>query len=317
MRLLGTIEGQTLAEYFVAFLMTRKISAQVEATTEQPDRWDVWIRDEDRLDEAKAEFVKFLADPDQNVYREAVAEAQQLVRERRKQREQAVKRIQVGTRAFAPKAPKLTIALILLSIVVSLVTDFMNAKGRKGLGVTTLRQMSFVDLDREKPNEIASLDPLATIKRGEVWRVITPIFLHGNPIHLLFNMMMLFQFGRLLEQREGTFLLGGIILITAAFSNCLQGCVPASPMGLAWLGGSPVFGGMSGVVYGLFGYLWAKSSIRPDRLPQVAPSFVLIMLIWMIAGFANVLGPVANLAHFGGLVAGLVLGFLFQNAGRK
>ena len=315
MRMLGTIEGQSAAEHFVAYLLTREISAQVEATPQKVDHWDIWIRDEDRIDLAKSEFLRFLTDPNNVIYGDAVKQAQQILREQRQQRQEAVKRIHrvQPQSGVIPSLSRLTIVLIVLSVIISLVTEFMDVQS--GWGAMVLNQLSFLEIKPNMTIEEMYANPLASVKKGEVWRVVTPIFLHGSEIHLLFNMMMLVQLGRLIEWREGTFRYGMIILGMAVFSNLLQGCMPVAPMGLKWLGGSPTFGGMSGVIYGLFGYLWIKSTLRPDRLPQIAPTFVMIMIVWMLAGFAGAIGNVANLAHFGGLIAGMFLGWILQNSG--
>ncbi len=222
MRMLGTIEGQAVAEHFVAYLLTQKISAHVESTPLKLDHWDVWIRDEDRIHEAKAEFLRFLADPSNPMYGDAVKEAHEIIREQRKTREAAAKRIHRGAQSISPPIPRLTVVLIVLSVIVSLVTDFMDAQRGKGWGATMLSQLAFVDIVKEGRKSIQEIDPLKDIKKGEVWRTVTPIFLHGNPIHLLFNMMMLVQLGRLIEWREGTVRYGLIVLGIAIFRTACK-----------------------------------------------------------------------------------------------
>ena len=61
MRSLTTIEGQSRAESFVAYLLTQNISTHVEPTDGSQSKWEVWIRDEDRMQQALAELRDFEA----------------------------------------------------------------------------------------------------------------------------------------------------------------------------------------------------------------------------------------------------------------
>jgi GlpG protein len=71
---------------------------------------------------------------------------------------------------------------------------------------------------------------------------------------------------------------------------------------------------MSGVVYGLFGYIWMKSRFEPLANMSISPNTVTIMLVWLVACWVGVIEKlaginVANWAHGAGLVAGMVIGF--------
>jgi GlpG protein len=70
------------------------------------------------------------------------------------------------------------------------------------------------------------------------------MFLHFSPLHLLFNMMWLKDLGGVIEVRRGRWRYLGLVLLIAGISNLAQGIVSG-----------PFFGGMSGVVFGLFGYI--------------------------------------------------------------
>ena len=83
------------------------------------------------------------------------------------------------------------------------------------------------------------------LKAGQIWRLISPIFIHYSPLHLLFNLFWIYDLGLMIETRRGTWRLLAIVLICALASNFGE---------FFWeIPALPGFGGMSGVVYGLFG----------------------------------------------------------------
>ena len=72
----------------------------------------------------------------------------------------------------------------------------------------------------------------------------------------------------------------------------------------------PVFGGMSGVVYGLLGYVWLRGKFDPASGLFVHSSTVTMMLIWLVACYVGLLGNIANTAHLVGLLMGAAWGYL-------
>ena len=133
--------------------------------------------------------------------------------------------------------------------------------------------------------------------------MITPVFLHFSILHIVFNMLWLWDLGRRVELVQSSSRLFGIMLVIALGSN----------LGQAMYADVGIFGGMSGVIYGLLGYCWVWSQLLPHRSMQVPTAIVLFMLGWLVIclyGFTELmgLGRVANAAHVGGLVMGLVIG---------
>jgi len=123
----------------------------------------------------------------------------------------------------------------------------------------------------------------------------TPAIVHFSAIHLIFNLIWWMTLGNDIEKRSGKLTLVGLFLVTAFISNWAQFLVVG-----------PNFGGLSGVVYGLLGFCWIYSVMRPTEPPLVSNSIVGFMLVWLILGFVNML-PVsmANWAHLAGLLAGM------------
>jgi membrane associated rhomboid family serine protease len=142
---------------------------------------------------------------------------------------------------------------------------------------------------------------LPEIMDGEVWRLITPIFIHFGAIHILFNMLWLFDLGGVVEVRQGSPRLGILVGVIAVISNLAQ-----------FYYGGPSFGGMSGVVYGLLAYIWVQGKLNPRFGLQLHQYIVYMMLIWFVVCWTGLLGPIANMAHTMGLVMGLILGWAFS-----
>ncbi|WIX31381.1 rhomboid family intramembrane serine protease [Salinicola sp. JS01] len=136
---------------------------------------------------------------------------------------------------------------------------------------------------------------------GQIWRLVTPALLHFGWMHLIFNMLWLWYFGRQVEALQGSRWLALIVVIAAVVSNLAQ-----------YFTGTLLFGGMSGVDYALLGYVWLMSRLRPERgyfVPQMLVVFMLGWMVFTMTGLADAIGfgNVANEAHLGGLLAGLLM----------
>lgn len=305
MRQIGTLDHEDEARRFAAFLVTSGIAAQPE-----PDGqcWAIWVREENQLEHARLALAEFRRDPADPRYRDVESEAQQILREEAKRREQARKNV-IEMRGrwghVAGGRRPLVLTLVVLSIGVGLASNM----GREKLGAT-VRALAFADpihLRDPQWNPTVVNDRLIDVRQGQLWRVITPIFVHWGAMHLAFNMIMFYQLGSMVEVRRGTWRLGLMILAIAALSNLGQALLPGES-------GTPFFAGMSGVVYGLFGYIWMKSVFAPEMGLALHRTTVIILMAWLFLGFAGVLNRgdvrIANWTHGIGFLAGLAIGYI-------
>lgn len=140
---------------------------------------------------------------------------------------------------------------------------------------------------------------------GQVWRLITPAFLHFSWLHLIFNLAWWWYLASRMEQRYGMAKLIILFCAAAVIPNILQ----------AMLVG-PAFGGLSGVTYSLLGYLWLKERNQAsDTSQSVSDGLFIFVVGWLVLGFTGVFGlNAANFAHLGGLMIGLVQGWRERNA---
>ena len=140
-----------------------------------------------------------------------------------------------------------------------------------------------------------------TLAHGDWWRLLTPMFIHFSWLHIVFNLLWVWEIGRRIEAINGAFTLFWLALFASAAANVLQYLMI----------GPALFGGMSGVVFGLLGFSLVWSRLVPERSMGVARGIYIFMLVYLAVGFTGVidllgLGNLANGAHLGGLLAGLV-----------
>ena len=69
-----------------------------------------------------------------------------------------------------------------------------------------------------------------------------------------------------------------------------------------------VIGGMSGVLYGVFGFVWMQARFNRRYRYVLEESTTWLMMIWFVLCLTGLVGPIANVAHAGGLIAGLIAG---------
>jgi len=142
---------------------------------------------------------------------------------------------------------------------------------------------------------------------GNFWRFITPTFVHFGFMHFAFNMFWLVVLGGKIERGAGSMQLFLLVLVTGALSNIGQ---------YLW-SGTGQFGGMSGAIYGLLGYLYAYNKLAKKDLYFIPPELFWFMLGWLIVCASGILEiflgiRIANAAHFCGLMAGGSLGIIFS-----
>lgn len=155
------------------------------------------------------------------------------------------------------------------------------------------------------------LAPGAVEIYGGRWDVLLgSVFVHGDLMHLAFNLYWLWVFGSVLEAnlKRGFWLL--LFLVTAVFSSASQ---------LA-LGGGTIGIGLSGTIYGFFGFMWLAGARYPAFTATLTPGRKGLLLSWLVLCFALTylkVYQIANLAHVGGLAAGLLLGWLFLRSAKE
>ena len=144
---------------------------------------------------------------------------------------------------------------------------------------------------------------IAEMRDVDPWRVLTSAFLHANITHILFNMYALYLFGPRLERQAG------------AVPYALTYGASAAAGGAVFIalrtGEATLAVGASGAVFGLFG-MWLVAAYRMRGNPAGRAMFNQLAVLLAINGaLPFFIRNIAWEAHVGGLVAGVVIGFLW------
>jgi len=146
-----------------------------------------------------------------------------------------------------------TALVLLASIIVGAVTLL-------GENLQTMSWLTFLPF--HVTGEYLQFTPFAeTMASGQWWRLVTPMLIHFGILHLAMNGMWYWELGRRIEVRQGSINLLGLTLLFSLVSNYAQYAY----------GGPSLFGGLSGVLYGLLGHCWIFQLLSPNpayRLPR-------------------------------------------------
>lgn len=195
------------------------------------------------------------------------------------------------------KHAKATGFILLLSLLVGGLTYL-------GDNLDTMRWLTFLDF-RVVGDYIHFTSLADSLAAGQWWRLFTPMLIHFGILHLAMNGMWYWELGRRIESRQGSINLIGLTLLFSLVSNYAQ---------FAWSGPS-LFGGLSGVLYGLLGHCWIFQLLAPNPAYRLPRGVLVMMLVWLLVCMSGLIsmigfGQIANAAHVGGLLIGCFTGLL-------
>jgi len=286
MRHIGTIAEQKQAERFVHFLASQHIEAEWRPLQETEHA--VWVFDEEHVATARQQLETFLNRPDDPQF-DVPEERQPHVARRFLQHRPPADRsqyIDVRTEIFQRRhllPVPVTCLFIGVSVVVTLLAHV------PALAPVISKLYFSVHFGTAFPE----------IRTGEVWRLVTPIFLHGGLLHLLFNMLWLYQLGGQIETQESSRYIAIMVLVFASICNTAQ-----------YIVSGPLFVGMSGVVYGLLGYIWIMTRFQVGTRYVLSEQTVMVMLLWLGLCLVGIIPHVANTEHVVGMLLGVAWGFV-------
>ena len=154
------------------------------------------------------------------------------------------------------------------------------------------------------------LIPVDVIRHGWVWQLVTYMFLHADPLHILFNMLGIWMFGVELERMWGTPFFLKFFAVTGGGAAITTVLVSLLPFGFArFMYQIPTIGA-SGALYGILLAFALYFPTRPILMMMIFPIpakyFVMIIGGMSLLFAISSVGGVAHFAHLGGLLFGYV-----------
>ncbi|MDH2999824.1 hypothetical protein A1D23_06920 [Chelonobacter oris] len=136
----------------------------------------------------------------------------------------------------------------------------------------------------------------------EIWRFFSHALVHLSFTHILFNLTYWLIFAGMIEKSARGWRGAGKVLLLFLLIALISGVVQNYFSGAA-------FFGLSGVVYGVLGYVYLMSRLDPQQRFRLPNGFVFVLLIGIVLGFAGPLIDLhfGNAAHISGLLVGLAL----------
>ena len=193
------------------------------------------------------------------------------------------------------------IPIILISIAIAVVSNF-------GAIISIIEPLTFTNIIITNQGfvSMSSFNQTFFID-NQWWRLISPMFIHFSFAHLAFNCLWVYILGEKIEKINGSLIFMILVLISSIVSNLSQ---------FYWTS-SNLFGGLSGVIYGLLGFCLIEEMESKYDLYGLPPALYLFMIIWLILGFLGILdlfgfGSVANFAHLGGLISGIIFAMIYK-----
>ena len=290
MRMIGSVADEAGARRLGDYLLSLGIDNHVEP---MGAAWAVWVERDDDLERARGELSQFERNPTDDRFAAAAREAGRVRAEREAKQQRLARNFRDvrGGWLLRPQAGPGPVTLAIIAFC-----GLVAATGWLGVNQDKLNALLIQPIEYDVEGRAYTRTHLEAVKRGEVWRLVTPILIHGGVLHLLFNMMWVYQLGSQIEDRKGALALVVLVVVSAIPSNVLQ-----------FMDSGPLFGGMSGVVYALFGYVWMKGRYQPQEGMGVDRGTVIMMLVWLVLCM-TVIKNIANTAHVVGLGIGLAFG---------
>src|SRR5688572_14681468 len=176
MRLIGHLPNEASALTFSDFLYVQGIHNQIE---HEHDGWGIWIHSEDEIDKAKDLLKGFAGNPNDPRFHKHSRRAGQIKEQEIKEDQAAKEKTFDRTNLFKSSMPygigPLTVLIMAVSVGASGL-DLMNPDS----GLRALLRITNYHTGG-----------LREVQTGEVWRLFTPVLLHGGWLHLFFNMWWL------------------------------------------------------------------------------------------------------------------------------
>lgn len=331
MRLIIQDSREQFLTPFCRYLDSQDIDHEFE---QNKGMWGIWIIDEDQIEKTKALYEEYKAHPKDSKYqiKAKISPLKAIPKHSNKKSKRIVFKSNFTSPSGAQKFGRVTLVIILLCI---LFTFFgrISLPSEKHVAVPpTLQSKLMYDTDLSWPgyyylylssitynnlNHLLELPPsFEAYENHDWWRLFTPCLLHSNILHLFFNMLWLVLLGNQVERHLGRSKYIFMILLIGIFSNTCQYFVSGAS-----------FVGFSGVISGLFTFIWFRQKFAAWEGYMLAPATALFLTIFLLGmaalealSFASIVlnsygyipfsipsNGIANTAHLSGALVGIIL----------
>lgn len=261
------VSNPRLALAFVDYMTTQGITLELR---HGQDAAEIWLADEQRLEQVQHELQQFMRDPLNRRYQAASWQTGGTAAELHYPHDSYLQIIR-------SKAGPLTLSVMALCILVYVLMQVIGDD-------SVMYWLSW---------------PQNGEQYTQLWRWISHAFLHFSLLHIAFNLLWWWYLGGPMEKRLGAGKLFVLAVVSAFFSGWAQSLFSGA-----------LFGGLSGVVYALMGYSWLSGERAPERGLMLPRGLMVFSVLWLVAGYFDILGmSIANAAHVAGLVLGLLMAF--------
>ncbi len=275
------LQDHSVALLFCNYLLSLGIQAKINDSNDQG--YIIFCPD-NKISQAKIEFEAFIEQPHASKYQQAAWDRSETV----SVNTDAMSLVNHFKDSFLAHAGIVTLTVFSICWLVFLV-------GKLGWAQKLFYTLQFYPQ--------LSIDAFL----AEPVRLIGPAFLHFSWLHIVFNTMWWWQLGGNIEKTLGKGTLINILLVSALASNLAQYLVSGAN-----------FGGLSGVVYALVGFVWWFGYLAPQRGLSLSKPIVGFLLFWLVLGFVGLLPVnIANTAHLVGLVSGCLIALFTIKVQRK
>ncbi len=330
MRLILSEANEKVATGFSQLFLEKKIEHLLE---KQGGQFYLWVVNEDQISDARKLIDQYKETPEAlpkpRAPQPTLPSPEPQPSSPPKAKRITFKSSHLGRAQMAPRFGKLTLILIILCSFLTFFGDLpVQESSPQGPKETSLFSM----LMYEQPNGwggyydymLAKIThpsadiqlptpPFSALKAGEWWRLFTPCLLHAGLLHLFFNMLWLIMLGNQIEWHLGKWRYLFLVLAIGVFSNTAQ-----------YLFTGASFVGFSGVVSGLFGFIWFRQKFYPWEGYLLSPGTAIFLFIFLfgmlfieVLSFFSIIlhtyqllpftipsSGIANAAHIAGLLIG-------------
>ena len=307
MREIGQLESEKSAAIFSDYLLARGVRTEI-----RPDASGVgvslWVIDENRLAESRSALSEFLANPNDSRFANSARAANEIRKAEVRANKEYARRVTDAGSVYASgqllRRTPVVKAVIAICVIVTLWANFGKRMTSDGENLS----LKYINLTtpRYDYNDGWVLDDLKPALSTQPWRLVAPMFLHLSWLHLFFNMSFMTYYGAMIEREKKS----GFLVFLIIFTQILSALSEYAWQVYAMNDKVVMFGGFSGVGYGLFGFVWMYSEYNNYGYIRMDRQNFQYGLIWLVVCFTGMVGPIANGAHLGGMVAGMLIGII-------